>query len=82
MIHKQQERSGESAVIYNSDNFAESHVVFRTLKIVATFAVLTVLATTASSQVYADEGRIHITFFKGAYGSGSGYLFFQAKSTV
>jgi hypothetical protein len=41
--------------------------------------VLTVLATTAPSQVHADDGRIHITFFKAAYGSGSGYLFFQGQ---
>jgi len=66
-------------VIHNSKNFAERHIVFRTLKFVVIFAVLTVLAITASSQVRADEGRIHITFFKAAYGSGSGYLFFQGQ---
>jgi hypothetical protein len=33
----------------------------------------------ASDQVHADEGRVHITFFKGANGSGSGYLFFQGQ---
>jgi hypothetical protein len=66
-------------VIHNSKDFAERLIVCRALKFVATFAVLTVLAITASSQVYADEGRIHITFFKGAYGSGSGYLFFQGQ---
>jgi hypothetical protein len=35
-------------------------------------------ATIAVSQVPADEARIHITFFKAAHGSGSGYLFFQS----
>ena len=59
----------------NSKTFAENHIV----KFVATFVVLTGVAATASSQAYADEGRIHITFFKGAYGSGSGYLFFQGQ---
>jgi hypothetical protein len=49
------------------------------LKFVVIFAVLTVLAITASSQVRADEGRIQITFFKAAHGSGSGYLFFQGQ---
>ena len=66
-------------MIHNSKNFAERHIVFRTLKFVVTCAVLTLLAITASSQVRADEGRIHITFFKAAYGSGSGYLFFQGQ---
>jgi hypothetical protein len=66
-------------VIHNSKNFAERHIVFRTLKLVVTFVVLTLLAITASSQVRADEGRIHITFSKAAYGSGSGYLFFQGQ---
>jgi hypothetical protein len=51
----------------------------RSLRSVATFAVLTVLAITAFSQVHADEGRIHITLFKGEHGSGSGYLFFQGQ---
>jgi len=62
-------------VMTNSKTFAENHIV----KFVATFVVLTGVAATASSQAYADEGRIHITFFKGAYGSGSGYLFFQGQ---
>jgi len=53
--------------------------VLRTLKFVAAFAVLTVLAIAASSSLHADEGRIHITFFKGENGSGSGYLFFQGQ---
>jgi len=47
------------------------------LKLIATLIWLAVLPTIAVSQVLADEGRIHITFFKAAYGSGSGYLFFQ-----
>jgi hypothetical protein len=66
-------------VIHNSKHFAEWHVLFGTLKFVAIFAVLTVLAIVAPGQVHADEGRIHITFFKGEYGSGSGYLFFQGQ---
>ena len=53
-------------------------MVFRTLRFVA-IVLLTALAAAASSQAYADEGRIHITLFKGAYGSGSGYLFFQGQ---
>ena len=53
--------------------------MLRTLKFVAAFAVLTVLAIAASSSLHADEGRIHITFFKGENGSGSGYLFFQGQ---
>ena len=64
-------------MIHNSKNFAERHIVCRTLKFVATFAVLTALAIVVSGQVYADDSRIQITFLKGAYGSGSGYLFFQ-----
>ena len=66
-------------MIHNSKHFAEWHVLSWTLKFVATFAVLTVLAIGAPGLVHADEGRIHITFFKGAYGSGSGYLFFQGQ---
>jgi hypothetical protein len=41
------------------------------------FTVLAVLGIAASRQAHADEGRIHVTFFKAAYGSGTGYLFFQ-----
>jgi hypothetical protein len=66
-------------VIHNLRSFAERHVVFRSLKFVAAFTVLTVLAIASSSSVHADEGRIHITFFKGQKGSGSGYLFFQGQ---
>jgi hypothetical protein len=64
-------------VINDSKALSERHSVFWGLIFVATFAVPTVLPITASSQVHADEGRIHITFFKAGYGSGSGYLFFQ-----
>jgi hypothetical protein len=64
-------------VIHNSKSFVEG--VFRILKFVATVAALTSLVITASGQARADEGRIHITFFKGAYGSGSGNLFFQGQ---
>ena len=49
------------------------------LKFVATFAVLTALPMSASTQVRAEEGRIHITFLKAGYGSGSGYLFYQGQ---
>jgi hypothetical protein len=67
------------AVINNYQNFAQRHIVFWMSKFVANLGVLTILATIASSQVHADEGRIHITLFKGEYGSGSGYLFFQGQ---
>jgi hypothetical protein len=63
-------------VINNSNIFSAN--AFWTLRLIATFATLTVLPITASSQVHADEGRIQITFFKAGDGSGSGYLFFQA----
>ena len=66
-------------MIHNFKNLAERRIVCRTLKFVATFAVLTALAIVVSGQVYADDSRIHITFLKGAYGSGSGYLFFQGQ---
>ncbi len=42
------------------------------LKVVVVFAALTI-----ASMSYADDGRIHITFLKAGYGSGSGYLFYQ-----
>jgi hypothetical protein len=64
------------AVTQNSKHLATSHIVFGTLRFVA-ILVLTALAAAASSRAHADEDRIHITFLKGAYGSGSGYLFFQ-----
>jgi hypothetical protein len=44
------------------------------LKVVAVFAALTI-----TSMSYADDGRIHITFLKTGYGSGSGYLFYQGQ---
>src|SRR6516225_11288436 len=53
--------------------------IFWMLKFVAAFAVLTVLPMSASTQVGAEEGRIHITFLKSGYGSGSGYLFYQGQ---
>jgi hypothetical protein len=52
-------------------------IVFGTLRLVATLAVLMVMPIFAL--VHADEGRVHFTFFKGVYGSGSGYLFFQGQ---
>ena len=66
-------------MIHNSKNFAEGYIVFWTLKFVPAFAVVTVLAIAASRELHADEGRIHITFLKSAYGSGSGYLFFEGQ---
>jgi hypothetical protein len=42
------------------------------LKVVIVFAALTI-----TSMSYAEDGRIHITFLKAGYGSGSGYLFYQ-----
>jgi hypothetical protein len=64
-------------VINKSKTFVERRGVLRSLISVTALAVLTTLPIIASCQVYADEGRIHITFFKAGYGSGSGYLFFQ-----
>jgi hypothetical protein len=64
-------------VINKSKTFVERRGVLRSLISVTALAVLATLPIIASCQVYADEGRIHITFFKAGYGSGSGYLFFQ-----
>lgn len=44
-----------------------------------TFAVLAIVSLGASAQLHAEDGRIHITFSKTEYGSGSGYLFFQGQ---
>jgi hypothetical protein len=62
-----------------TQKFSARRLVFGTLRLVATLAVLMVVPISASDQVHADEGRVHITFFKGAYGSGTGYLFFQGQ---
>jgi len=51
---------------------------FWILKFVAAFVGLIMLATSASTQVLAEEGRIQITFSK-SDGSGSGYLFYQGQ---
>jgi hypothetical protein len=64
-------------VINKSKTFIERRGVLWGLISVTALAVLTTLPIIASCRVYADEGRIHITFFKAGYGSGSGYLFFQ-----
>jgi hypothetical protein len=56
--------------------------ILGTLRLVAILAVLMVVPIFASGQVHADEGRAHITFLKGAYRSGSGYLFFQGQKYV
>jgi hypothetical protein len=66
------------AVIQNLNHFAARHTFVGTLRLVAVL-LLIALAAVAPSQAHADEGRIQITFFKGAYGSGSGYLFFQGQ---
>jgi hypothetical protein len=62
-----------------TQKFPAKRLLFGALRLVATLAVLMVVPIFASDQVHADEGRVHITFFKGAYGSGSGYLFFQGQ---
>lgn len=49
------------------------------LKFIAIFATLTVMLLSASTQVAANEGRIHVSFLKAGYGSGSGYLFYQGQ---
>ena len=50
-------------------------VIFKFVVVVA----LIVLPISASIQVRAEEGRIHITFSKPGNGSGSGYLFYQSQ---
>jgi hypothetical protein len=62
-----------------TQTFSATRLAFGTLRLVATLAVLMAVPIFASDQVHADEGRVHITFFKGANGSGSGYLFFQGQ---
>ena len=59
--------------------FSLKRLVFGRLRLIATLAVLMVVSIIASGQIHADEARIHITFFKGASGNGSGYLFFQGQ---
>ena len=54
---------------------SKRHGVFCTL--IATVAALMVSLMGSPAQLHAEEGRIHVTFLKGGYGSGSGYLFFQ-----
>lgn len=58
--------------------FSATRLVSEALRLVTILAALMVLPI-ASVQVHADEGRVHITFFKGASGNGSGYLFFQGQ---
>ena len=53
--------------------------LFGILKFVAAFAALTAIPITELTQARAEEGRIHITFLKAGYGSGSGYLFYQGQ---
>ena len=45
--------------------------------LIAALAALTVPLIGAPTRLHAEDGRIHVTFLKGGYGSGSGYLFFQ-----
>ncbi len=49
------------------------------LKFMAAVVALTSVLLSASVQVHAEEGRIHITFLKTESGSGSGYLFYQGQ---
>jgi hypothetical protein len=49
------------------------------LKFVVAFAALIAMPMGASTQTDAETGRIHITFLKASYGSGSGYLFYQGQ---
>jgi hypothetical protein len=64
---------------YKPRKFSKWRGVFRNLRFAVIFAVLTVPPISASTQVHAEEGRIHITFFKAGHGSGSGYLFYQGQ---
>jgi hypothetical protein len=49
-------------------------------KLIAALVVLTLPPISASNQVHAEEeARIHISFSKPGYGSGSGYLFYQGQ---
>jgi hypothetical protein len=64
---------------YKPQKFSKWRGVFRNLRFVSIFVVLTVPPISASTQVHAEEGRIHITFFKAGRGSGSGYLFYQGQ---
>lgn len=59
--------------------FPARRLVSETLTLVAAALAVLMVAPIASDQVHADEGRIHISFLKGASGNGSGYLFFQGQ---
>ena len=51
-----------------------------TFKFLAVVVALLMLPISASIQALAeDEGRIHLTFSKPGYGSGSAYLFYQGQ---
>ncbi len=64
---------------YKPQKFSKWRGVFWNLRFAAIFAVLTLPPLNPSTQLHAEEGRIHITFFKAGYGSGSGYLFYQGQ---
>ena len=64
---------------YNAQKLSNGRGPLWMLKFVAVFAALTVMPTNVSTQVDAAEGRIHITFLKAGYGSGSGYLFYEGQ---
>jgi hypothetical protein len=49
------------------------------LKFAVALLALMLPTITASAQANSEDGRIHITFFKGDRGSGSGYLFYQGQ---
>ncbi len=49
------------------------------IEFVAVFAVLTTMCITLPTPARAEDGRIHISFLKSDYGSGSGYLFYKGQ---
>jgi len=49
------------------------------LKFAAILVALALATTIASAQSNTEDGRIHISFFRGDRGSGSGYLFYQGQ---
>ena len=63
---------------YNIQKLSYGHGLFWILKFITAFVALTVMLMSAT-QVPAEEGRVHITFLKGGYGSGSGYLFYRGQ---
>jgi hypothetical protein len=64
---------------YNAQTLPRTRGSICALKFIVIFAALTIVSLSASAQVHAEEGRIHITFLKTEPGSGSGYLFYQGQ---